>query len=245
MTSILDSLGLRQIYTRPRRPRRDGGRRSRKAVAEFQQPNWEPNALEPRILLSTVTWINAAGGDWDTPANWNTGSVPSASDDVSINVSPGTTITHSQNNADSVNTLNLSSADVLSISNGGLSIASTSTIDGTFNLTGGTLEGRAHLPITGALNWNSGAKMAGTGQTIAKGAVSINNGVLDTRSFTNDGTTTLSGTLSFDNNASFTNAVTATFNAQTGASLNVPDFSSSTFSNAGSVRRPGRRRAIP
>ena len=75
--------------------------------------------------------------------------------------------------------------------------------------------------------------MAGSGQTIAKGSVSIDNGILDTRSFTSDGTTTLSGTLSFDNSAGFTSANTATFNAQTGASLEKGDSLSPTFSNAG------------
>jgi hypothetical protein len=48
--------------------------------------------------------------------------VPGPPDDVTISLSPGITVTHSQNDADSVSTLTLSSADTLSISSGSLSI---------------------------------------------------------------------------------------------------------------------------
>jgi hypothetical protein len=44
-------------------------------------------ALEGRILPAAVTWINPAGGDWDTAANWSTGALPTAADDVQINTS--------------------------------------------------------------------------------------------------------------------------------------------------------------
>ena len=51
-----------------------------------------------RTLPSTVTWINPAGGDWDTPGNWLDQSsginhVPGASDNAVIN-SSGITIIH-------------------------------------------------------------------------------------------------------------------------------------------------------
>ena len=227
MMTLLDSLRFRHVGARSRQTRRDGGRPGRKAVFAFQ-PGWQLISLEPRTLLSSVSLINAAGGDWDTGSNWNTGSVPGASDDVTINLSPGITVTHSQNDADALNTLTLASADTLSISNGSLSIESASTIDGPLNLTGGTLEGAGTVTVTGTLNWDGGT-MAGTGQTIATGAVSISNGILDTRSFTNDGTATLSGTLSFYNGAGFNNG--GTVNAQAGTYLDVGDSSAPTFTN--------------
>ncbi len=233
MTTIFDSLRSRHLHTRSRQTRRDGRRPGRKAVLEFQ-PGRDVIALEDRTMLSSVSWINPAGGDWNTGSNWNTGSVPGASDDVTIDLSPGITVTHSQDDADSVNTLTLAGADTLSLSNGSLSIESASTIDGPLNLTGGTLEGAGTLTVTGALTWSGGGTMAGTGQTIATGAVSISSGTLDTRSFTNEGTANLSGTLSFDNSAGFTNAATATLSAQTGAYLSRGDSSSPTFTNGGS-----------
>jgi hypothetical protein len=42
--------------------------------------------LEERTLLSTIQWINPAGGDWGVAANWDFNRVPQASDDVVINV---------------------------------------------------------------------------------------------------------------------------------------------------------------
>ncbi len=232
MTTIFDSLRSRHLHTRSRQTRRDGRRPGRRAVFEFQ-PGSDLIALEERTLLSSVNWINPAGGDWDTGSNWNTGSVPGASDDVTLDLSPGITVTHSQDDADSVNTLTLAGADTLSISSGSLSIDSASTIDGPLNLSGGALEGAGTLTVTGALTW-AGGTMAGAGQTIATGNVSINDGTLDTRSFSSAGTATLSGTLSFDNSAGFINASTATFNALTFAALDNGDSSSPTFSNAGS-----------
>ncbi len=44
--------------------------------------------LEDRMLLSTVTWTNPAGGDWDIAPNWSTDSVPGPADDVIIEVHP-------------------------------------------------------------------------------------------------------------------------------------------------------------
>ncbi|MGO9924161.1 MAG: hypothetical protein ACLQIB_56900, partial [Isosphaeraceae bacterium] len=127
MTTIFDSLRSRHLHTRSRQTRRDGRRPGRKAVLEFQ-PGRDVIALEDRTMLSSVSWINPAGGDWNTGSNWNTGSVPGASDDVTIDLSPGITVTHSQDDADSVNTLTLAGADTLSLSNGSLSIESASTI---------------------------------------------------------------------------------------------------------------------
>ena len=123
MTTLLDSLRFRYVRTHSGQAQRNRRRRSRKAVLDFR-PEWGLMALEDRTLLSSVQWMNQAGGDWDTGSNWSGGFVPGASDDVTIDVSPGITVTHSQNDPDSVNSLTVSSADTLSISNGSLSIAS-------------------------------------------------------------------------------------------------------------------------
>ncbi len=143
MMTMLDSMRSGRVHSPSRQTRPDGPRPGRKAVSEFQ-PGSDLFALERRTLLSAVSWINPAGGDWDTASNWNTGSVPGASDDVTIDLSPGITVTHSQGDTDSVNTLSLAAADTLSISSGILSIESASTIDGTLDLLRGTLQARAH-----------------------------------------------------------------------------------------------------
>ena len=44
--------------------------------------------------MATLTWTNAAGGSWDTPGDWNTGTLPAAGDDVVINaITGGATLT--------------------------------------------------------------------------------------------------------------------------------------------------------
>lgn len=93
--------------------------------------------LEDRQLLSTVSWTNPAGGNWDQAANWkdDTGAnrVPTNADDVVIDLS----------GADYTVTLNVD-ATVASVrlnsSNATLSLSSrTITVDGQANLDAGNL----------------------------------------------------------------------------------------------------------
>src|SRR6185295_16723985 len=42
----------------------------------------------------SAKWINPAGGFWDVAANWDTGVVPGADDDVLIDVPGNVTITY-------------------------------------------------------------------------------------------------------------------------------------------------------
>ena len=82
--------------------------------------------LEDRTVLDAVNWINAAGGDWDTAANWvdtadNSHHVPGATDDVTINVAGNVTITHNQNVTDAINSL--SATDIVQLNAGTLNVA--------------------------------------------------------------------------------------------------------------------------
>ena len=43
---------------------------------------------------ATVTWIGGSG-DWSTPANWSTDSLPGTNDDVVIEAGASITVTHS------------------------------------------------------------------------------------------------------------------------------------------------------
>ncbi len=56
----------------------------------------------------TVTWTNTIGGDWATDSNWNTGTKPTASDDVCIIADAEYTVTLSSNQA--INSLTFGSA---------------------------------------------------------------------------------------------------------------------------------------
>jgi RHS repeat-associated protein len=94
--------------------------------------------LEDRTVPATVTWINAASGDWDTRANWSTGSLPGATDDVVINtLNAGASITHTQNITDAVNSI--TAAAPLTLSGGTLSVAGNFSDSSTVSLSGGKL----------------------------------------------------------------------------------------------------------
>jgi hypothetical protein len=192
------------------------------------------------LPITDVSWINPAGGDWDTASNWSTGTVPDQLNHVTINLTPGITVTHNLSNPDAVNSLTLASADTLSIAKGSLTIHSASTLNGPFNLTGGTLwnnqVGQGTVTFNGALSWTDGGTMAGTGPTIATGAVTIcsdGSAAYLKGSFTTTATATLGGKLDLESNAVFTNAAGATFTAATHASLSNQDGSTTMFSSAG------------
>jgi hypothetical protein len=91
--------------------------------------------LEDRTLLATMSWNIASGGDWDVAGNWvNTSNpsdhhAPTAADDAVISVS-GISVTHTQSNSDTVNSL--ISIAAISLSNGTLSLANTSSISSNF-----------------------------------------------------------------------------------------------------------------
>ena len=87
--------------------------------------------LEDRTVLSTVTWVGTNGGDWDAAANWSPAGVPTSGDDVVIKPSSAQTITHTQNQADSVLSLTTNSYATLDLTAGSLTVGNgTSTFGG-------------------------------------------------------------------------------------------------------------------
>jgi fibronectin-binding autotransporter adhesin len=203
--------------------------------------------LEDRTLPSSVTWINAAGGDWDTPGNWFdnvalTNHVPGAADDAVISLA-GITVTHSASNSDTVNSLTMASnlGDTLALSAGTLSLTSTSAVNNNaLNVLGGTLTGAGSLSVGGLFAWTGGT-LGGTGSLTANGGINLSGNIsLDTRTLTNAATATWTGTqpLSVSNGAVINNLAGATFDAQSDAVLSwtgagaVP-----TFNNAGLFKK--------
>ena len=120
--------------------------------------------LEERALLATIVWGNAAGGNWNVPANWVGNAVPQANDDVVIPDLAGTpTITF---NTGTISLKSLSLRENFVIAGGTFSATTISHIAGTFNLTGGTLSSGA-LAV-GTANVTVGATFGNV--TIANGA---------------------------------------------------------------------------
>ncbi len=100
-------------------------------------------AMEPRVLLSVISWISDSSGNWSDPANWRDtqgiNRVPGPGDDVVIDrPSADPTVTY-DGGTTSINSL--TSQDPLVLSGGTLSVTSTVQVNNTFQLSGGTLSG--------------------------------------------------------------------------------------------------------
>ncbi len=172
----------------------------------------EVDFLEERRMLS-VSWTNPSGGDWDDPNNWSTKVLPGANDDVVINVAGGVTITHSQNAADSVQSITASNPLVLS--RGTLDVAGTLDDTSPVTVSGGTLADAAvtsgttidtgtpgssrttgtlrDVTLAGTLNYNTFSdtiNIAGAGLALAGGTITIG----QTGYLNFSGTQTLGGT---------------------------------------------------
>ncbi|MCC7082795.1 MAG: phosphatase PAP2 family protein, partial [Burkholderiales bacterium] len=133
------------------------------------------NALgnSDQIIRFTVTrysneWIAPAGGFWDDPANWSTGSVPVETDDVYIGLAATETVTFRDGAA---TVASLVSEAGFTMTGGTLTLLGDSELRASFQLKGGTLAGTGTLTLTGTGSQWSGGLMTGGGTTrIAAGA---------------------------------------------------------------------------
>jgi hypothetical protein len=209
-------------------------RRSLRTSSPVRRRVFRPllSQLEDRTLLATVTWINPAGGDWDTAANWSSGALPGPSDDAVIAV-PGIIVTHSSSASDSVSSLTISASDsTLDLSNGSLSIAATSSISGDLTMEGGTLSAAGTLTVSGSATWTGGT-ITGGGALAAEGGIAIsgNGPTLNGSTLNNYGAATCSGSISVGNGATINNLAGASFDIQGDTSLNYSGGAVPTFNN--------------
>ncbi len=197
------------------------------------------------VLPATDYWINPNGGDWDTPSNWSTGSVPGPSDVVVIDLGY-VTITHSSSTADAVNSLAIPASDVtLNLSNGSLAL-SNSNIAVNLTMSGGTLSTAGTLTVNGAMDWTEGTITGGGTLSIPAGAslaMAPNNAgtteVLDGVALENAGTTTLGGYygqygLELESGAFVDNHANASFTITGSTFINGDGAAGEVFTNAGS-----------
>ncbi len=139
-----------------------------------------------------VNWTGLGGGNlWTTPTNWTGNALPGPSDNVCIGPSVNVVLSAG---TQSINSLTVDGTMTLS-GTATLSIASASTINSTFTLSGGTLSGAGAVTFTGQLNWSSGT-MSGTGSTIISSAAALaisGTVTLTQRVLNNSGTITWTG----------------------------------------------------
>ncbi len=116
--------------------RRSGRKRfrNRRTSRKLTLPPFEH--LESRTLLSNVTWTGASDGtSWSVAGNWSDDAVPTASDNVTIDLNGIHTITINASTQATVNSLEAS--DPLAISGGSLQINASSSMTGGLAISSG------------------------------------------------------------------------------------------------------------
>jgi hypothetical protein len=112
------------------------------------------------LHAQTLVWTNPSSGDWNNPANWNTATVPGASDTAIINV-PGVTVTLTS--ATTVGSIelgtNTGATVTLSLNNQTLSLNGSLTVNssGSFTVDSGVLVGNSSAAeLIGTNGWSAG-----------------------------------------------------------------------------------------
>ncbi len=190
---------------------------------------------------TTVSWTGAAeDGNWDTPGNWSTGSVPNQGDAVTINA-PTSSITKAAANIDAVYSLTDNAA--LVVSGGSLSVFTTSTIENNLTLQDGSFGGPGAITVSGMFTWSGGtlSGTAGTGSLVANGMIlSANTMPLDGYSLVNPQgqTATLTGNLYLYQGATFDNEGSLVLGNTGGMWRGSGDTSAVLLLNNGSISKP-------
>ncbi|MCH7548069.1 MAG: hypothetical protein IH969_00790, partial [Candidatus Krumholzibacteriota bacterium] len=126
-------------------------------------------------------WTNASGGNWSDPANWELGIVPGAGSTVNIDLAGTYTVNLDVNAAIDMLTLGaVTGTQTLVIATNSLTLSgavSTVGANGVVNLSGSMLAGTSGMSVSGTFNWTGGA-IDGTGRLIIEpvGTVTLGGG---------------------------------------------------------------------
>lgn len=157
-------------------------------------------ALEARQLLAAVAWDGGGDGtSWHDPLNWDTDVVPTAADDVTIDVAGNPTVVfNATTGSRAVNSL--VTRELMTFSGGALAVGTTATIDGVTVTLGGAI-------------WSGG-----TWGTANGGQVQVTGGLLSGVTLNADATIGNARTLSVTNGLTLHGTITL---ANTGISANL------------------------
>lgn len=197
------------------------------------------------LSAATISWNNAAGGNWGTAANWSPAQVPTSGDDVLITL-PGTYIVNVNVSA-SAGTLTLGATgggtQTLSIAGTTLSLGGASSVSdgGVIHLSAGTLTGGGGLTINSAFVWDGGSLTGAAAFSIQSGAMMTIGGAADKfingRTIDNFGTVQWNqGRILFQNNAVLNNHPAALFDVRSDSTITSTSVGG-VINNAGTLRK--------
>ncbi|MFN9915570.1 MAG: hypothetical protein ACK53L_23465, partial [Pirellulaceae bacterium] len=194
---------------------------SPEGIADPPPPNWTPS----------IRWTGSAGGSWNNSANWTPNRLPTATDNVLIDIPNGEFVIDVPSATTvSVNTL-YTTERVRLLTGGSLSLAGPSDIE-RLTIAGGTLTGAGNVTVSNSFDWTSGS-MSGTGTTLIAAGATLDINAIGTRTLNrtlaNSGTIVVSADLMLGTNASFVNNTSGIFRINNGANVGI----SWTYSNTG------------
>ena len=193
--------------------------------------------------MATLSWKNAANGNWNLAANWTPGTIPSSADIAQITIAGTYTVLLTSARTLTGLTLGATSGiQTLDINGNILTLKGASTVsnNGVLNLASGTLTGAGALTISNLLNWNGGT-LTGTGKKTVSGTLNLSGDqyFLDGTTLETTGATvwTGNGTLYAANAASWNNTSTGTIDLQGDADFYQNNGAQPTFNNAGTLTK--------
>ncbi len=137
--------------------------------------------LEPRTLLSNVSWTGTADGkSWAVAGNWSNNAVPTPGDNVTINIAGNPTI---QITTGSQSVHSLTASEPISIIAGSLRLGAASTLSGGLTMTGGALVANGAsftATVTGTTTISGGSVFAEGGATLSLSTLTSYSGELNT-----------------------------------------------------------------
>ncbi|AFZ60550.1 SBBP repeat-containing protein [Anabaena cylindrica FACHB-243] len=192
--------------------------------------------------MATLSWKNAANGNWNLASNWTPGTIPSSADIAQITIGGTYTVLLDINRTLTGLTLGTTiGIQTLDINGYTLTLNGASTVsnNGVLNLASGTITGAGALTISSKLNW-SNSTLSGTGKKTVSGTLNLSDyQYLDGTTLETSGTTfwTGNGYLYGSNNAVWNNTSTGAIDLQGDADLYWGSGNQPTFNNAGTFTK--------
>ncbi len=181
------------------------------------------NAFDVTPPPNAVVWMNPAGGDWNTPSNWSTGAVPTASDTAIIALSGNYAVQIASNAIlGRVQVGAASGTQSLVLIGGSVQLADTVFMGAgtSFGINGAQLSGAGTVVVGDDMSWNSGNISGGGGTivTLPGSYLSIGSGASRTL---NDFTIEVGGAGGWDGAAAIGSGSGAVFRVLPGATFDL------------------------
>ena len=138
--------------------------------------------LEGRVVPATITWANpGSGGIWELGSNWSGGKVPTAADDVVINLTAASTVSFTRP-GDVALSITTNNNSALQINNGGTFQlgAGSSSLGANLTIVPGasmTIAPKATLAVNNAEILDQGTLTLGAGDAVTMTGTQMNPGV--------------------------------------------------------------------